>query len=167
MSKQFLEISYYKLFEQYMDNRSKKGKMFKRGNKLYSIFTGTCPKCHKESMYVNKNPYRLGSVYEMHESCTSCGVKYKMEPSFFFGAMYVSYALGTAFGVAGFIISFFVLKLSLEQTFFVIVGLLVGFMPIIMRMARNIWINFFIDFDPRSALVQPENERANGLQSGL
>ena len=31
--------------------------------------------------------------------------KYKIEPSFFYGSMYVSYAVGIAFAVAAFIIS--------------------------------------------------------------
>ncbi|MDX1316710.1 MAG: DUF983 domain-containing protein, partial [Xanthomarina gelatinilytica] len=36
--------------------------MIKKGNKLYSIFTGACPRCHQESMYSNKNPYMLKDV---------------------------------------------------------------------------------------------------------
>ena len=39
----------------------------------------------------------------MHDHCRSCGFKYKIEPSFFFGAMYVSYAVNVAIGVAAFI----------------------------------------------------------------
>ncbi len=81
--------------------------MLKKGSKLNSILTGSCPTCHEESMYLDKNPYNLLNVYKMHENCGHCGTKYKMEPSFFYGAMYVSYALGVAFGVAAFIITYF------------------------------------------------------------
>ena len=31
--------------------------MLKKGSKLNSILTGSCPKCQEESMYVDKNPY--------------------------------------------------------------------------------------------------------------
>jgi hypothetical protein len=121
--------------------------MLKKGNKLYSILTGSCPKCHGESMYVDKNPYNLGKVFTMHERCSQCDTKYKIEPSFFYGAMYVSYGLGIAFAVAAFVISRLFLGLGLMTSFFAIIGTLVFFMPVIMRLSRNIWINFFIKYE--------------------
>lgn len=121
--------------------------MIKKGFKLYSIFTGACPKCHQESMYVNKNPYVLGDTLKMHEYCSHCKTKYKIEPSFFYGSMYVSYAVGIAFAVAAFIISFFFIGTSLLNAFIAIVSTLIVFMPIIMRLSRNIWINLFMSYD--------------------
>ena len=121
--------------------------MFKKGSKLYSILTGSCPKCHQESMYSHKNPYRLATVLQINEHCSKCHTKYRIEPSFFYGAMYVSYAVGVAFAVAAFVISYFVFGASVHAVFFSIVGTLVVFAPIIMRLSRNIWINFFMHFD--------------------
>lgn len=121
--------------------------MFKKGTKIYSIITGTCPKCQEESMYKNKNPYVLSEVLDMHETCSHCGTKYKIEPSFFYGAMYVSYAVGIAFATAAFVISFFVFNAGLNAMFISIIATLVVFMPIIMRLSRNIWINFFMSYD--------------------
>jgi len=117
-----------------------------KGTKVYSIFTGTCPVCQEESMYKESNPYKLSRVYKMHERCSSCGTKYKIEPSFFYGAMYVSYAVGIAFSVATFIISHLFLNSSLLTAFFAIVITLVVFMPVIMRLSRNIWINLFFNY---------------------
>lgn len=119
----------------------------KKGTKLFSVLTGTCPKCQNEKMYINQNPYNLSDVFEMHESCSKCGLKYKIEPSFFFGAMYVSYAVGIAFGVASFVISNFIFKANLKTSFASIIATLVIFMPIIMRLSRNIWINFFVSYN--------------------
>ena len=124
--------------------------MLKKGSKLYSILTGSCPKCHGESMYKDTNPYHLGSLFDMHERCSLCGTRYKMEPSFFYGAMYVSYALGIAFAVAVFVIAFLMVGASLVQTFIAIIATLVIFLPVIIRLSRNIWINIFIHYDPRS-----------------
>lgn len=87
----------------------------------------------------------------MHEKCQHCSLKYKMEPSFFYGAMYVSYGVGVAFAVAAFVISYLFLGSSLKTAFISIVGTLVLFMPVIMRLSRNIWINFFFKFDPKLA----------------
>ncbi len=121
--------------------------MLKKGSILYSILTGTCPRCHEESMYTHKNPYLLDRVFKMHERCSHCGLKYKIEPSFFFGAMYVSYGVGIAFSVAAFVITYFFMETGLKTAFIAIVATLVIFMPVIMRVSRNIWINFFISYD--------------------
>ena len=122
--------------------------MLKKGSKLNSILTGSCPTCHEESMYLDKNPYNVMNVYKMHEKCTHCGTKYQMEPSFFYGAMYVSYALGIAFGVAAFVITyFFVGEKSLITNFIVIIATLILFMPVIMRLSRSIWVNLFMSYD--------------------
>jgi uncharacterized protein (DUF983 family) len=121
--------------------------MITKGNKLYSIFTGACPKCHEESMYVNTNPYVLSETLKMHEKCSHCGTKYQIEPSFFYGSMYVSYGVGIAFAVAAFVISYLFLGSTLVTAFIAIVGTLLVFAPIIMRLSRNIWINMFMHFD--------------------
>ncbi len=124
---------------------------FLKGSKLYSIFTGTCPVCHEESMYKEKNPYKISRLFDMHERCSNCGTKYKMEPSFFFGAMYVSYAVGIAFATAAFVLSYWLFELSLLNTFIVIVAVLIIFLPVIVRWSRNIWVNFFFSYDPKRA----------------
>lgn len=121
--------------------------MITKGTKLYSILTGACPKCHQESMYENKNPYVLSDVLKINENCSQCGTKYRIEPSFFYGSMYVSYAVGIAFAVAAFVISFLFLGAGPLIAFISIVGTLVVFAPIIMRLSRNIWINIFMHYD--------------------
>tara|TARA_R100000458_G_C8162363_1_gene165920 strand:- start:138 stop:554 length:417 start_codon:yes stop_codon:yes gene_type:complete len=118
-----------------------------KGTKIYSIFTGTCPVCHTGKMYSNKNPYVFSETLKMHDRCPNCDVKFKIEPSFFYGAMYVSYAVGVAIAVAAFIIAYFFIGLDRLTTFFVITGTLVLMLPIILRVSRNIWINFFFKFD--------------------
>ena len=121
--------------------------MFNKGSKLYGIITGVCPKCHEESMYKNKNPYALTEIFSMHDNCSNCGTKYKMEPSFFYGSMYVSYGVGIAFAVAAFVISYLFLSSSLNTAMIAIVVSLIVFYPVIIRLSRNIWINIFMNYD--------------------
>ena len=102
---------------------------------------------------MDNNPYRLGYLFKMHERCSYCGLKYKMEPSFFYGAMYVSYGLGVAFAVAAFIIAFLFVGTGLITTFIAIIVTMVVFMPVIIRLSRNIWINFFVKFDAAAGEV--------------
>ncbi|WP_317124717.1 DUF983 domain-containing protein [Marixanthomonas ophiurae] len=99
-------------------------------------------------MYKTKNPYIFSETLNMHDNCPHCKTKFKIEPSFFYGAMYVSYAVGVAFAVAAFIISYFFIGLGRLNTFFVIAGTLFLFFPIILRLSRNIWINFFFKYNP-------------------
>ena len=121
--------------------------MIRKGMKLNSILFGACPKCHQESMYINKNPYAISDVLKMHDRCSHCNSKYQIEPSFFYGSMYVSYGVGIAFAVAAFIISYELLGSSLMGAFIAIIITLVGLMPVIMRLSRNIWINLFMSYD--------------------
>ncbi|MBT0606747.1 DUF983 domain-containing protein [Aequorivita echinoideorum] len=120
---------------------------FLKGTKIYSIFTGTCPVCQEGKMYLESNPYKFSETLKMRERCPNCNIKFSKEPSFFYGAMYVSYAVGVAIAIAAFIISFFFLGLNQNYSFLVIILTLIVLFPIILRLSRNIWINFFFKFN--------------------
>jgi uncharacterized protein (DUF983 family) len=122
--------------------------MLKKGSKLYSILTGTCPKCQKESMYFDQNPLHIGNVLKMNEKCSHCGLKYQIEPSFFYGAMYVSYGLNVATGIAAFIVSYLIFNSSLKVAFISIIASLIILFPFVLRWSRNIYINMFVSYDP-------------------
>lgn len=122
--------------------------MLKKGSKLYSILTGTCPRCQNESMYVDQNLLHLGNVIKMHEKCTKCGLKYQIEPSFFYGAMYVSYGLNVAIGILTFIIVFQFDRSVMTSFISIIIVLILAF-PLVMRLSRNIYINMFVSYNPK------------------
>lgn len=121
--------------------------MFGKGSKIYAMIAGCCPKCHEESMYLDTNPFNVLKIYAMHERCSHCKQVYQIEPSFFFGAMFVSYGLGVLIGISTFLLSFFVFQASLKTVFILIVVALILCNTLIMRLSRNIWINIFIHFD--------------------
>ncbi|WP_163398299.1 DUF983 domain-containing protein [Flavobacterium fluviatile] len=123
--------------------------MLKKGSKLNSILTGSCPKCQNESMYLDKNLLHLTKVLKMNENCSHCGLKYQLEPSFFYGAMYVSYGLNVAVGIAAFIVSFIFFGATIEQSFLAIVITLIVLFPFVLRLARNLYINMFVSYDPK------------------
>ncbi|NQX84792.1 MAG: DUF983 domain-containing protein [Flavobacteriaceae bacterium] len=123
---------------------------FLRGSKVYSVFTGACPVCHKESMYVEKNPYKLKYTLRMRSVCCSCKTRYKIEPSFFFGAMYVSYPVGLVFAGTAFILAYWGLGFGLIPSYIAIVLVMVLSLPVILRLSRNIWINFFMRYKSKN-----------------
>lgn len=122
--------------------------MCKKGSKLNSIIKGNCPRCQEESMYESKNTFNILKAIKMKEKCSNCGLRYMIEPAFFYGAMYVSYGVGIAFGIAAFIISKTLFDASLHASFISIVATLLVFYGIIMRVSRNIWINIFVSYNP-------------------
>jgi uncharacterized protein (DUF983 family) len=122
-----------------------------KGSKIYSIFTGTCPVCQEESMYSSPNLYNPKKTQEMHERCSNCGTKYKIEPSFFYGSMYVSYGVGVALAMFTFVITFFLFDMGRLNIFFMIMAVMILGLPVIIRLSRNIWINMFMDYDPLKA----------------
>ncbi len=132
--------------------------MLKKGNILYSMLFGKCPKCHEDYMYLEKNCYKLSSTLKMNKSCTSCGQKYHIEPGFFDGAMYVSYGLGIAFSVTAFVLANLFFTPTVWQTFGIISVTMIGLMPFMARLARSIWINMFVSYD-KDALVSFKDKK--------
>lgn len=123
--------------------------MFKKGTKLYSIFRAKCPKCHEGAFFKNGFTLNPSKITEIHSNCPNCHLKYMLEPSFFYGAMYVNYGLTVAISVGFFIIAKVILGLSLLQSFFVIILALVIFAPVSLRLSRILWINMFVSFDKK------------------
>lgn len=107
--------------------------------------------CQEESMYTSPNLYNPKKTQEMNERCSNCGTKYKIEPSFFYGSMYVSYGVGVALAMFTFAITFFLFDMGRLNIFFMIMAIMILGLPIIIRLSRNIWINLFMDYDPLKA----------------
>jgi uncharacterized protein (DUF983 family) len=123
--------------------------MLKKGSKLNSILTGSCPRCQNESMYLDKNPLHFSKILKMHEKCSHCDLTYQIEPSFFYGAMYVSYGLNVALSVAAFVISYLFIHSSLKTSFISIIVSNIVLFPFVLRWSRNIYINLFVSFDQK------------------
>lgn len=122
-----------------------------KGTKLYSILFLKCPRCH-QGAFLKSHPYNLSSMNRVRETCPECGLKYKIEPSFYYGSMYVSYAVGVAVAVAVYVlIRIFGLELSIAAIFGTIVGVLVLLMPWIGAVSKSIWANFFFKYDREEA----------------
>ncbi len=68
------------------------------------------------------------------------------EPSFFYGAMYVGYAISVAIAVALYIISAVFFGLDMKQSLIVIALGLFALAPWSLRLARVIWIHLFIKY---------------------
>lgn len=121
--------------------------MFKKGNILYSIFNNKCPRCHQGDFFTYKTSFNPKKITTLNEKCTHCNLKYMIEPSFFFGAMYVNYGLAVALAVAVFIICKLFIGMELLHSFIAIVIVSLILTPITLRLSRIIWINFFVNYE--------------------
>jgi len=120
--------------------------MFGKGNKLYSIFRNKCPKCHEGDFFKYRITLNPKKVTTLHENCPNCGLKYMMEPSFYFGAMYVNYAIAVALFVGVFIISKLFIGLTILQSFITVIIVSLLLTPFSLRLSRIIWINIFVKY---------------------
>lgn len=60
-------------------------------NAFRAIISEKCPQCRKTAMFENP-PVHWKDFTKMNEQCSNCGLRFQVEPGFFIGAMYISYA---------------------------------------------------------------------------
>jgi hypothetical protein len=109
-------------------------------SRISALLKQQCPQCNNSSIYKKGNFF---SFERMHEHCTSCNCKFEIEPGFFFGAMFVSYALSVAQAITAYILAQFFLS-SLPALISTIFLVLILLSPITYRFSRVIWMYIFI-----------------------
>lgn len=130
----------------------------------YSTVGNKCPRCHSGKVFAGNNPYSLGEGLKMNDSCSCCHLTYEREPGFFFGAMYVSYALMAAIFITWFVSDLLWLHMSAGALTLSAVSTMLVLFPIVYRWSRVLWINFFVKYDP--ALNKGKNH-AKGLKTAV
>lgn len=120
--------------------------MFQKGTKVYSIFHNKCPKCQNGDFFINHSAFSFKNVLKIHENCPNCHFKYMIEPSFFYGAMYVTYGITVVAAVLLFLIGYYIGFNFVENLIFMAIALAV-LSPLSLRLSRLIYINLFVHFD--------------------
>ncbi|MEZ4899939.1 MAG: DUF983 domain-containing protein [Saprospiraceae bacterium] len=117
-----------------------------KGSALYSTVRLKCPRCHEGDLFQTpvfdyKDPLSMGT------NCPVCKQKYHLEPGFYWGAMFVSYAI-SAFLMFGLLALFyFGFNTSLNAAFVWTIALVVVVFVYILRLSRSIWIHLFVKYD--------------------
>lgn len=128
---------------------------------IYSTVANKCPRCHKGKFFESNNLYQLNGAFKMHEDCNHCNLKYEREPGFFFGAMYVSYALLAGIFIIWFLIDLIWLQLEPIVLFSIVVASMLALFPLAFRWARSIWINFFVRYDKKYSTLKQNTLKIN------
>lgn len=130
-----------------------------KGFRIYSIIRHKCPVCHEGDLFVD-NAYSKRFA-KMHEHCTECGFRYEQEPSFFTGAMYVSYALQVALITTIYVALSVLFDPPTEVYMITNIVAAVLLLPVTLRLSRAIYINFFFGYKGRKVALEKRSLEKN------
>jgi uncharacterized protein (DUF983 family) len=123
-------------------------------SKGQSILKAKCPQCQSGKMF-SHSAFNLKKFTLMHQTCPVCNLTFEIEPGFFWGAMYVSYALtvGLMLALGGLILLISDGNAGFYTYIIPIVSALILSSPITYRYSRVLMIYLFspISFNPELA----------------
>lgn len=122
--------------------------------KLQALVEGRCPRCGQDKLF-SHSVLNIKNFDKMHANCSNCGLRYEIEPGFFIGAMYVSYAITVGMMlVTGFLLYHLAGDPEAWVYITTVVGLFILTLPLIFRTARVIYIYLFsgVDYEPEKYL---------------
>ena len=128
--------------------------MLKKGSKLYSVINRKCPHCHEGDFFVTRNPYDLSHTGDLLEACSVCRRKFEPEPGFYYGGMYVSYALSVALGVSVYVAMVVLFPNSSPTTrLLALLGAFLVTAPVMYAWSKVLWANLFTGY--KGVAIQP------------
>ena len=130
-------------------------------NILYSVFNNKCPNCHEGDIFITKFSYDFKKFDMLYETFSHSGHKYEKEPGFFYGAMYVSYALMVAWFVITWSLNGLIFHFDSIYYLVFLVSSIIFLMPVTFRLSRLIWINFFTKYQEHEILIRKEKNTEN------
>lgn len=117
-----------------------------KGTKLYSIGRLKCPFCQEGDFFVS-HPYDLSKVGQVHAQCPHCGRRLSKEVGFYWGALFVSYALSIGFSLGVFGLAWLVRPdLGILGFFVVVVSATALASPYLYALSKIIWANLFFHY---------------------
>lgn len=123
--------------------------MFQKGSPLHSILFHKCPRCQETGMFKESNPYNLSKLFEMKQPCPVCNQDPELgEIGFYWGAMYIGYALSVGVLLVMVAIAYFLVGLTVLQSIISVSIIHVLLIPYQFRTARMIWVNLFVKYNP-------------------
>lgn len=118
---------------------------------IKNILTQKCPRCHEGELFTHKW-YNLRNSNKMKPNCVVCGQRTELEPGFYHGTGYVSYALTVGFSIILFVVWFLVTNIGFnnKKIFWLLalnIILLIAIQPWVMRISRILWLSWFFHDD--------------------
>ncbi|OUS00986.1 DUF983 domain-containing protein [Flavobacteriales bacterium 33_180_T64] len=112
-------------------------------SRVFDILNCKCPKCKKEKIFYDRGNIILFKIPKMHARCRECNYKFEKETGFFFGAMFVSYALAVVEMILCLVVFWHFIDFSPLKVFLIVTLILMLLSTINFRVSRSIWIYLF------------------------
>ena len=110
-----------------------------------------CPNCRKGKMFSQKSIFPLKNLLDMPERCEVCNQKFEIEPGFWYGTGYVSYAISV--GLIFCLAVLFALTVGFSwknNSIYIFIGIMITAMvvlqPWIMRYSRVLYLYVFVKY---------------------
>lgn len=111
--------------------------------KLVDVLNCKCPNCKKGKIFMNGGNILLFNIPKMNVRCTECNYKFERETGFFFGAMFVSYALAVAQMIFSLVLFWYFIDFSPLRVFLIICTNALLLSTVNFKLSRTIWIYIF------------------------
>jgi uncharacterized protein (DUF983 family) len=103
-----------------------------------------CPRCGQGDLFTDNNPYNLSHLSDMPKRCPHCQLKYEPETGFYYGAMWISYAIGVLLSLIIIGLLIFALDVEVLYAFLAVVAFHLAFSPYLFRFSRALWLSFYV-----------------------
>ncbi|MEM7551044.1 MAG: DUF983 domain-containing protein [Bacteroidota bacterium] len=121
-----------------------------------AILSMKCPKCREGKLFAYPS-YAGTKMMEMNESCPVCKTGFKVEPGFYYGAMYISYGFNVALVIAvGVALNIFLEDAEVWIYILTVTVSILLLFPLIFRYSRTMYLHWFggIKYDERFSVDQ-------------
>lgn len=118
----------------------------KKRNVLVGILSMRCPRCREGKMFPQGTLFSR-KFMNMSDHCPCCHQPFMPEPGYYFGAMFVSYAINTVFFVSVWLLMYLLMdEVSLTAMIVALLIVIFGLLSVTFRLSRVLWIYMFVRY---------------------
>lgn len=114
---------------------------------MQNAWSYKCPRCRTGKLFVE--PLQITKPLDMPSHCAHCKQDLEPEPGFYFGAMFISYIIGSFIFLAIALTLVFAFKWSVEGTMLVVLfaGLIIYLK--LLRLSRSVYIHMIVKYEEK------------------
>lgn len=120
--------------------------MLQKGKKIYGIVHQKCPACHEGPLFVEAAYFDIKKMGKTHDACPACGQDYRIEPGFYWGALYIAYGFSVFVSLLIFLLFFLLFGLPLNTSFVLLVIADLILTPFLYKLSKTLWLHIFVRF---------------------
>jgi len=114
-----------------------------------AMWNNKCPRCRKGDIFIK--PLDILNPLDMPKECAICSQPTEPEAGFYYGAMFISYAIASLILLPTTLFLLFYFKLSLTITF-IIMGIIMVLMFLkLLRGSRSLYFHLVVRYDDELA----------------